>query len=104
MNMIPNFEAVMQPRPRFGMGACTPALSLTATRAITLAHGKLIDGKLIDGKLIDGAADVAGPFRAPAFTGHATGQQLIGTELGYTTLIVATGDGELGSHPAREPV
>lgn len=101
LNMIsfienPENETAMQPRPRFGMGACTPALIPAATPATTYAVALARPRTAT-------AAAVAAHLGLAAF-GQATWTQLSGKQPAYTTLISATGDGALGPHPAREPV
>lgn len=97
LNMISYTENAAQPRPRFGMGACLPALVPAATpagkRAVAIARPRT-----------ERAVGFAGQHPVLAAAGQATGTQLGSEQPAYTTLISATGDGALGPHPAREPV
>jgi hypothetical protein len=97
-NMISNIETALKPLDRFGMGACSHALVPAATsaskRAVAIPRPRT------------GTA-VGFPEQqhlALAATGRGTWLQPSAARPAYMTLISASGDGELGPHPAREPV
>jgi hypothetical protein len=101
LNMISAIEnlgnkTAVQPPSRFGLGACTPALVPAATPA-TVYAAALARPRT--------ATTAAAARRAIlAASGPVMGAQLGSKQSAYMTLISATGDGALGSHPAREPV
>jgi hypothetical protein len=101
LNMISSIEnlgnkTAVQPHPRFGLGACTPALVPAATPATVYAVA------LPRPRTATTAAAARRAFLTAS--GQVMGAQLGSKQSAYMTLISATGDGALGPHPAREPV
>jgi hypothetical protein len=96
MGLLSVDETAM-PRPRFGLGACLPALAPAATPASKSAVAVL---RPRTGR----TASVVGQHSGLAAAGQAVQPPLNDRQFTYTTLISATGAGELGSHPARDPV
>jgi len=93
-------EIVTLPRLRSGLGAFLCALPAAAMPAT--------DGTAAALRPCSGAAATAsldlGRRPAVAAYGHSQGYQASGKQFAYTTLTIASGAGDLGPHPAREPV
>jgi len=79
LNMIFRTETAIAPSLRSGLGACMPALLTAATPAskcaVTLARPRNVEAYQPDSQ-----------------------------KFAHTTLTIADGAGDLGPHPAREPV
>jgi hypothetical protein len=111
LNMNSNFEVAQKPLPRFGLGACLPvpqaAAPLASSGAVAFQRpstartapsagfgqhfGLTVSGQPTSGVASGSAADhgIAASVRQSAYN---------------KTLTIADGAGDLGPHPAREPV
>ena len=107
LNMISTIETSVKPLPRFGVGACPRALAATTAikSAVATPRPRTCTAAAAD--------QFVGQHAALAATGVTAGVASWGTGMAkrpnaaqavHTTLISAYGDGEMGPHPAREPV
>jgi hypothetical protein len=99
LNKISSTESAMKPSLRSGVGACLPSLMTAAAPAFqcaaVLARPRNVEAVRAD-------------WRGPRFSLVADSQveayQPDSQTFAHTTLTIADGAGDLGSHPAREPV
>ena len=96
LNFFSDAEIAAAARAPFGEGAFPKA----AVRTAQLCEGTVMFGR----PRATWAADVIGQHRLGAGLGVALGQRNPGKQYQHTTRIVATSNGALGPHPAREPV
>jgi hypothetical protein len=105
LNMISDLEmtpveTTQKPLPRFGMGACLP---VSRTAASPASQGAIAYRRPSDAW----AAPATGMGQRFALTvsGQAVGSAASDQQSAYNkTLTIAEGAGDLGPHPAREPV
>jgi hypothetical protein len=107
LNMISNIETSMVPLPRFGLGACPRALAATTAIKSAVATPRPRTSTAVAAEQFFGqrsAHATAGAIAGAAGWGTGAAKRLSEPQAMHTTLISAYGDGELGPHPAREPV
>ena len=111
LNMISDFEMTpvemtQKPLPRFGLGACLPVPNAAATPASkgTGAFGR--PSAPVAGFGQHSALTVSGQAASAAKGAAAKGSAASDQQSAYNnmTLTIAEGAGDLGPHPAREPV
>ena len=101
LNMISDFEMTpvemtQKPLPRFGLGACLPVPEAAATPASKGAVAYRRPSAPVAGAGLHFALTVSGQAAARAASDQQSAYN--------TTLTIADGAGDLGPHPAREPV
>jgi hypothetical protein len=107
LNMISNIETSVRPLPRFGLGACPVALVATTAikSAVATPRPRTCTAAAADQFVGQHAALAAiGAIAGAAGRGAGMAKRPSAAQAVHTTLISAYGDGELGPHPAREPV
>jgi hypothetical protein len=96
---ISSFEAAMKPRPRLGVGAFLRALTGAATPASRSAVASARPRTSAAASVIE-----QGQKCALTALGQAASQQTNRKQFAHMTRTFAYGAGDLGPHPAREPV
>jgi hypothetical protein len=111
LNMISDFEMTpvemtQKPLPRFGLGACllVPDAAATPASKGTGAFGR--PSAPVAGLGQHSALTVSGQAASAAKGAAAKGSAASDQQSAYNnmTLTIAEGAGDLGPHPAREPV
>jgi hypothetical protein len=99
LNMISSTESAMKPSLRSGMGACPPSLMTAAAPAseCTVAFARPRNVEAV-------RADWRGQRVLLVADSQVEVYQPDSQKFAHTTLTIADGAGDLGSHPAREPV
>jgi hypothetical protein len=92
-------QIAQKPSTRIDLGASLPALmsapASAAKCAVVLARPRNAEAV---------RTDQCGQSAAPAVSGKGLAYQLGSQKFAHTTLTIADGAGDLGPHPAREPV